>query len=314
MQTHAAHARHDGALYADGRLPREQTHRIALWPGHQFHVDSSGLGWNEVYTSLATERSWTRTLHALPHIALAYCVHRPALVHRAISGEGDPIRAELRPRQFGTIPHDRESHWHLEGSPDIQLVYLHRDLIDRVAAEAFDLEPEKIELANGLAFTDPLLEQLAAALLDAARDRSGAPTRLYAGSIAHCMAMHLLRQHTRRRTGLRVPASRESVNSRRMRHVCDFIEANLGEDLSVPRLAGEAGVSAHAFGPAFARAMGVTPHAFVLQRRLERAKQLLRATSLPIAGIAAQVGFASQSHLATAFKRATGSTPGQFRG
>jgi AraC family transcriptional regulator len=51
----------------------------------------------------------------------------------------------------------------------------------------------------------------------------------------------------------------------------------------------------------------------VLRRRIERAKQLLRDTELPVLQVALRTGFASQSHLSTAFKRATGSTPGAYR-
>lgn len=293
---------------------REQTHCIALWPDHRLIADSSGSGWREVYTSLATEQPWGRTLHALPHVALAYCVNRPALVRRAIDGEGAAVQAELRPRTFGVVPSDRDSHWLLKGSPDIQLIYLHRELINRVAGEAFGLTPSEAQLTNGLAFADPMLEQLAITLLDAAREPGGgAGSALFADSVAHLMAMHLLRRYSARPGSGRAASDRPAVSERRLRHVCDFIDSALHEDLSIPRLAAEAGLSAHAFGPAFTRATGSTPHSYVLRRRIERAKQLLRDSELPVLQVALQTGFASQSHLSTAFKRATGSTPGAYR-
>src|ERR1700761_5793396 len=130
----------------------EQTHRIALWSEHRLLADSGGRGWREVYTSLAAEQPWTRRLEALPHVALAYCTHRPARVSRRIEGDGPGAarQAELRPRLFGMIPSDRDSHWSLHGTPDIQLVYLHRRLIDRIAAEAFGLDPARVEWTFGL--------------------------------------------------------------------------------------------------------------------------------------------------------------------
>lgn len=299
---------------AASEFRREETHRVALWPDHRLLLDSQGLGWSEVYTSLATEQPWSRTLPALPHVALAYCVHRPASIHRRVAGEGAAVEAELRPRHFGMIPNDRDSNWRLRGSPDIQLVYLHRRLIDRVAIEAFGLDPMRLEIASGLGFSDPLLEQLAIALLDAARRTDGTTGELYVGGIAHLLALHVLRRHARRRSGANPLPAGERVEARRIRHVCDYIESMLAEHLSVARLAAEAGVSAHAFAPAFTRAMGVPPHSYVLRRRLERARQLLRDTDLPLALVAAQTGFASQSHMTTMFKRDTGLTPGAYRG
>lgn len=63
----------------------------------------------------------------------------------------------------------------------------------------------------------------------------------------------------------------------------------------------------------FKEAMGVAPHQYVIQRRVERAKQLLAATELPIAEIALAVGCASQSHFSALFHRATGITPQCYR-
>ena len=51
----------------------------------------------------------------------------------------------------------------------------------------------------------------------------------------------------------------------------------------------------------------------MLERRVERAKRLLRGEQISVAEIALQTGFASQSHLATAFKRAVGVTPGEYQ-
>ena len=103
------------------------------------------------------------------------------------------------------------------------------------------------------------------------------------------------------------------TNRARMIHVRDLIESALGEDLALERLAAEAGIAAHAFAAAFTRAFGIPPYRYVIQRRVERAKTLLRHTDLPVARIAYDTGFASQSHLATTFKRAVGLTRGSTK-
>ena len=98
-----------------------------------------------------------------------------------------------------------------------------------------------------------------------------------------------------------------------MQHVRDLIESALDEDLSLERLAAEAGVGTHAFSAAFVKAHGLPPHRYVVERRIQRAKRLLRESDLPVAAIAVQTGFSSQSHLASVFKRTVGLTPGEYQ-
>lgn len=295
-------------------FPRAQTHGIALWPKHHLLADSRGLGWNDSYTSLATESSWNGTLNALPHLCIAHCVHRSASVSRTIDGESAQAKTVLRPRLLGVVPENRSSQWDLRGTPDIQLVYLRRRMVEQVAGEMLGVDAERIEMVPRLGFSDPLIEQLMLALLDAARTDDGSGDGLYADHVARLMALHVLRHHTTRPLR-RTPASCRPLVAvdARINHVHDLIESALDENLSLERLARAAGISAHAFSAAFARTCGVTPHRYVIGRRIERAKQLLRGEQISVAEIALLTGFASQSHLATAFKRAVGVTPGQYQ-
>ena len=63
----------------------------------------------------------------------------------------------------------------------------------------------------------------------------------------------------------------------------------------------------------FKQAVGVGPQGYVIERRVERAKTLMRRTRQPLASIALEAGFTDQSHLTQVFRRATGVTPGRFR-
>jgi AraC family transcriptional regulator len=88
----------------------------------------------------------------------------------------------------------------------------------------------------------------------------------------------------------------------------DFVEAHLDGDLSLTVLADIA-----CFSRSFKLATGDGPQRYVIQRRIERAKSLLRQTGLPVALIAQESGFADQSHLTQMFRRKVGVTPGRFR-
>jgi len=97
-----------------------------------------------------------------------------------------------------------------------------------------------------------------------------------------------------------------------IRRVCDLIEDELGEDLALETLAAEARMSSWHFLRVFRRETGATPHLYVLQRRLARARRLLEAGDAP-ADVAAATGFSDQSHLTNRFRRTYGVTPAVFR-
>jgi AraC-like DNA-binding protein len=121
-----------------------------------------------------------------------------------------------------------------------------------------------------------------------------------------CLAT-LVERHSRpRRSPLR-PGSEPKAVARAV----EYIEANLGEHLSLSELATVAGLSRYHFARVFARATGLPPHSYVMQRRVRRACRLLRQ-GLPFLQVACETGFADQSHLTRRFKATIGVTPGEY--
>jgi AraC family transcriptional regulator len=98
-----------------------------------------------------------------------------------------------------------------------------------------------------------------------------------------------------------------------MRRVIEFIEENLDHDLSLEAMAAQVEVSPLYLPRAFKAAVGQSPHQYVLVRRIERAKELLRNTTSPIADVAFSSGFSSQSHLSNWFLRLVGVSPATYR-
>jgi AraC family transcriptional regulator len=114
------------------------------------------------------------------------------------------------------------------------------------------------------------------------------------------------------RRDLPLPTSK-GLSPERLRRVRDYVEAHLDADLSLTVLADIACLSPYHFSRSFKETAGVGPQRYVIQRRLERAKTLLRRTQEPLALIAQEAGFADQSHLTSIFRREIGVTPGRFR-
>jgi AraC-like DNA-binding protein len=98
-----------------------------------------------------------------------------------------------------------------------------------------------------------------------------------------------------------------------LRRVRDYIETHLAENIGLETLAATADLSMFHFARAFKQSQGMTPHAYLLQRRIERAQELLTGTELPLSVIALATGFSDQSHLARQFRERVGMAPSAFR-
>jgi transcriptional regulator GlxA family with amidase domain len=109
------------------------------------------------------------------------------------------------------------------------------------------------------------------------------------------------------------PRVRGGLPPRAMRRVHEFIEEHLEENVSIQALANIAGLSMYHFARAFKQSEGVTPHEYLIQRRVQRTKDLLAETDLPLSEIALASGFSDQSHCARRFREHVGVTPSSYR-
>jgi|SRR5471030_591835 len=107
--------------------------------------------------------------------------------------------------------------------------------------------------------------------------------------------------------------SPDRLQLERLTMVLEWIQSNLDSDINNDALAEQLGVSESHFRHVFLAAMGVPPSRYVQQRRLERARELLSNTNVPIGNVASACGFQNQSYMTTCFKSAYGLTPARFR-
>src|SRR6266702_4257576 len=99
----------------------------------------------------------------------------------------------------------------------------------------------------------------------------------------------------------------------RLRRVEQHIAAHFERGISLSELADVAGLSRMHFAAQFRAATGYRPREYLLNHRIEHAKSLLTATNRPLAEIALAVGFSTQAHFSTVFKRISGQTPARWR-
>jgi AraC family transcriptional regulator len=108
-------------------------------------------------------------------------------------------------------------------------------------------------------------------------------------------------------------ASFGRIPGRGIARVVDYIEAGIDQDRRLSSLASVAAMSVYHFARSFKETVGVSPHAYVLSRRILRARAMLSRSESGLADVALACGFSSQSRLTTAFRRGLGVTPGFYR-
>ena len=103
------------------------------------------------------------------------------------------------------------------------------------------------------------------------------------------------------------------IPAHKLRTARAYVDSHIAGDLRVDALAQAVGMSTFHFAHAFRQATGVSPHRYVMAMRIERAKAMLRETTLTLDEIAQRIGYSSQSHFSVAFHKAVGVAPSAFR-
>ena len=185
------------------------------------------------------------------------------------------------------------------------------------------LEPEFVretaaenQLGSGFEFVeiykkeDPLIAQLGLALLD--ESSAGNPMgKLYADSLIQTLTLHVLRSYST--ASAMIERVNGGLSGYKLRAVKEFIDAHLEEDIGLAEIAAVANLSQFHFARAFRKSTGMTPQHYLMERRIERAKQLLAKDELPIVEISLRTGFKNQSHFTTLFRKFTNLTPKTWR-
>jgi AraC family transcriptional regulator len=194
------------------------------------------------------------------------------------------------------------------GAAEFSILTLCPKFVGEVAHESID--PDRIELIPRFAAFDLLIHQIGLSLK--ADLEAGSPTgKIFGESAATMLAARLLQQHSVRTPKL---ASNENgLSSYTLRQILDYIRSNLSQDLSIADLAQVAGMSPYYFMRMFKKSMHVTPRQYIIQMRIDRAKELLRSRELSIVDIALQCGFTNQSHFTNLFRQLTEITPKAYR-
>ncbi|HTJ92982.1 MAG TPA: AraC family transcriptional regulator [Pararobbsia sp.] len=193
---------------------------------------------------------------------------------------------------------------------------LHLQISEQMLGECYEAasgiaHPSCLVIEDREVSVDPGIERLAHALLS--HETTGCPFgRLYAETVSLAIVTRVLARHAR---PVKAKTTRKTASLAKWRldRAIDYIEANLSQPIALADVANTTGLTRMHFAAQFRAATGYRPHEYLLRRRIERAQDLLARPELTLVDAALSVGFQSQSHFSTVFKRLVGETPSRWR-
>jgi AraC family transcriptional regulator len=290
---------------ADGLIVPDQ---LPKWVPGQLTVHSPEVGWDGV--SVRGYRYAPSDVEVPPlrdYIIVAYRRGRTSMRRRI---DGEWISEMIGPGDVSLLTRAAESHWVWPADIEVVHVYVTQDELATTCRQMYERDATDVELHDVVKADDPAIHRTAMLIAhEAAQGAAG--SRLMVDSLSCQLSVHILRRHAH--ILFRDNPGADGLSFSQERAVRNYVHERLQENISLDDLAGTVGLSRYHFARRFRQSTGTTPHEFVLQQRVERAKTLLHRTNTPLLDVACICGFADQSHMTREFRKRVGVTPGRYR-
>ncbi len=283
---------------------------------YAFRHTSATLGWHGLRVEHDTRQPASEILH--PPLECLMLVLTGKIFPERTDHCCDDARynGDGLPHAVNLLPPGVESRWRWRNTGDFTdstHYQLSPALVAKVADEAFDLDPARVHFP--VQYYDRSSPEVIDTLTALRREliTGGPGGRLCAESLANVLVVQLIRQMSNRQgSNGAIRGSVGRLARHALRAVEEYIHAHLDQNIALADLADVAHLSEFHFARLFKQTTGLSPHQFVIQHRVERAKRLITEGQLSLAQIAIAVGFSDQSQLNRHFKRLVGVTPKRF--
>ncbi|MEN5279243.1 AraC family transcriptional regulator [Brucella sp. TWI432] len=269
---------------------------------------SSGNGWDNLHIFTVKVQPFSASFDAVDSLLVSMVLKG----HARGTWNVDGLETEtlLQPGAIIILPPDCGVAVDIKDPVEFINIYVSKKLFSDIIIEFSSAGSSLLRLDHSLCIFDELLEQTISSLKDLIHI-GGRFSAIEVQYIARVIVARLVSKYSTNTTrelntdvGLSVHVLQKTFN---------LIDQNLHRRIGIERLAEAAGIGAAQFARLFKRATSVTLHQYIIRRRVERAKELLIDTHMPIAEIAHDCGFADQVHLTRFFGRITGTSPASFR-
>ena len=183
--------------------------------------------------------------------------------------------------------------------------------LEQVATEVMNCDLDRLELRTEFCDRNPQIEQLAMMLrTELHRGKDGAG-RLYIDSLANALIVNVLRDYSVNKP--KIAICERGLSDRYLFQAIEYIDHHLSQSIKLEDLATHVGISKFHFSRLFKKSLGLSPHQYVMQQRIELAKQLLLTSNMSISDVALECGFNSHAHMGKYFRQIVGITPKAYR-
>ena len=265
----------------------------------------SSSGWNDIHIEFHQQPKFETTEHQ-------HNMHVIALGFSDSPGErwlDGKIQKERRnPGDIAIIPAGIAHRCNWNNLAEFGILAIEPTLLKKVGQDL--VEDSRIKLIpQFMNEPDELIRGIFSTLKDELKSNNFGSSLLI-DSLKSTLAIYLLQKYCDTKPKLSV--YKNGLSPPKLKQITEYINEHLDRNLKVFELAAIAQISPYHFIRLFRNATNQTPHQYVLQQRVEKAKYLLRRKNISISEIASTVGFCDQSHFTKYFKRITGVTPRQY--
>lgn len=272
-------------------------------------INSDQLGWNGINVQYHRQPAWASPEAShLQHVIVAVVNAPKGIIQSVRTMEDKTQQEQLVEGSCIVIPAGARHHTSWDRDAGFMLLNLEPVRLSQAAYETVD--SDRVELTPQFARFDPILSGISHAL-KAELEADGVRGKLYVESATTFLAAHLLRHHCTRIQPLHNYIG--GLPKYKLRESIAYIQEHLGEEISLEAIASHLNMSQYYFCHLFKQSMGVSPYQYVIQQRVNKAKQLLKHRQLTITDVALECGFANQTHFTKHFRKLTGITPKVFR-
>lgn len=297
-------------MYAQRPFGIEETHGMLSQPGAKIKACSDGRDWTSLFTSVQKEMPFQGVFESSRDHLLV--LHRDGPVKLESLYDRHVDRRVVPAGGIHMISPGTEFGIHLTGAVETVHVYVRRSIIEEVALDMVDGDPARIYIPSAIVECDNALHALIDASAYAVEDE-GLGSAMFADYLSRAIAAQLIRAYSTAKLKGGGRLSGNAVLSHTLSAAVDYMSSNIDTAINLADIANATNRSPSHIARMFRTEMGMPPHRYLISMRVDKARRLLEKSSMSIAEIAYECGFAHQEHLTRLFRRHCGTTPAVYR-